>query len=215
MRASGDDPRRVVERGYNVIADRYERWMREEIQGAPTSQWLERLLALVPPRSDVLELGCGNGESAARFVAGQHRYVGVDLSSAQLERARALVPKAEFLLADYTKLEREPASVDAVVALFTIPHVPREEHWELLDRIASWLRSGGLFLVTLSSRDNPGGIQDDFLGAAPLFSGFDAETNRRLLRDAGFELVEDEIVTQDEGVEGKATFLWVLARKPE
>jgi cyclopropane fatty-acyl-phospholipid synthase-like methyltransferase len=215
MSASGDDPRRVVERGYNVIADRYERWMREEIKGAPTSQWLERLLALVPARSDVLELGCGNGASAARFVAGQHRYVGVDLSSAQLERARALVPKAEFLLADYTKLEREPASVDAVVALFTITHVPREEHWELLDRIASWLRAGGFFLVTLSSRDNPGGVQDDLLGAPMFFSGFDAETNRRLLCDAGFELVEDEIVIQDEGVEGKATFLWVLARKPK
>jgi cyclopropane fatty-acyl-phospholipid synthase-like methyltransferase len=189
--------------------------MREEVKGAPTAQWLERLLGLIPPQSDVLELGCGNGESAARFVAGQHRYVGVDLSSGQLERARALVPGAELLLADYTKLEHEPASVDAVLALFTITHVPREDHPALFERIASWLRPGGLFLVTLSSGDNPGAIQEDFLGAPMFFSGFDAETNRRLLRDAGFELVEDEIVTQDEGVEGKATFLWVLAHKPE
>jgi hypothetical protein len=44
------------------------------------------------------------------------------------------------------------------------------------------------------------------------FSSHDAETNRRLLAAAGFELVADEVVTMREP-EGKATFLWVLARK--
>jgi cyclopropane fatty-acyl-phospholipid synthase-like methyltransferase len=213
--SGGDDAKEVVERGYDVIADRYEHWMREEVEGAPTAQWLENLLVLLPPGSDVLELGCGNGEPVARALAAQHRYVGVDLSRAQLDRARALVPEATFLRADYTKLERDPASVDAVVALFTITHIPREEHRPLLDRIGSWLCPGGLFLATLGSRDNVGTIQEDFLGAPMFFSGFDTEANRQLLREAGFELVKDELVTQDEGVEGKATFLWVLARKPE
>ena len=44
------------------------------------------------------------------------------------------------------------------------------------------------------------------------FSGFDADTNRRLIREAGFELVLDEVVTMQEP-ETEATFLWVLSRK--
>jgi hypothetical protein len=44
------------------------------------------------------------------------------------------------------------------------------------------------------------------------FSGFDADTNRRLLSEAGFELVLDEVVTMREP-EGDATFLWVLAQR--
>jgi hypothetical protein len=44
------------------------------------------------------------------------------------------------------------------------------------------------------------------------FSGFDAETNRRLLRDAGFELVVNELVWMREP-QGEVAFLWVLASK--
>jgi hypothetical protein len=45
------------------------------------------------------------------------------------------------------------------------------------------------------------------------FSGYDADTNRRLLQELGFELLIDEAVTMHEP-EGEATFFWVLAKKP-
>jgi hypothetical protein len=44
------------------------------------------------------------------------------------------------------------------------------------------------------------------------FSAFDAETNRRLVRESGFELVLDELVWMREP-QGEVAFLWVLARK--
>jgi hypothetical protein len=52
----------------------------------------------------------------------------------------------------------------------------------------------------------------DFLGAPTFFSGFPPETNSRLVREAGFELLRDEVVTIAEP-EGPATFHWVLARR--
>ena len=48
--------------------------------------------------------------------------------------------------------------------------------------------------------------------AADLLRGVRAETNRRLLADAGFELEHDELVTIHEP-EGEATFHWVLATR--
>ncbi len=46
------------------------------------------------------------------------------------------------------------------------------------------------------------------------FSSHDADTNRALLRVAGFTLERDETITMREP-EGLVTFLWVIARKPE
>ena len=52
-------------------------------------------------------------------------------------------------------------------------------------------------------------------GSSMFFSGFDADTNRRLVRQAGFELLMDELVWMHEPEpEGDAAFLWVLGRKP-
>ena len=45
------------------------------------------------------------------------------------------------------------------------------------------------------------------------FSSFDAAANRRLLEQAGFELLHDELVTMREGGGAEATFQWVLGRR--
>jgi hypothetical protein len=53
----------------------------------------------------------------------------------------------------------------------------------------------------------------DWLGVPMFFSGFDADTNRRLLREAGLELILDDLIFMQEP-QGDVAFLWVLARKP-
>jgi len=49
---------------------------------------------LIPDHATVLEVGCGGGELLARLRA--RRVVGIDLSPAQIARARALVPHGRF-----------------------------------------------------------------------------------------------------------------------
>ena len=49
---------------------------------------------LIPPESSVLEVGCGSGELLAR-IPGRRR-VGIDLSPAQIEKAKARAPDCEF-----------------------------------------------------------------------------------------------------------------------
>ena len=82
----------------------------------------------------------------------------------------------------------------------------------MLGRILRWLEPGGLFLASMS---HVGGEDrtDEWLGVEMFFSGFDAETNRRLVRQAGFELLADELVSMREP-EHEVAFLWVLGRKP-
>jgi len=209
----GDAPG-IVEAGYDAIAERYAAWARDEITGSPAVEWLERLLELLPERADVLDLGCGNGEPAARLLAARHTYTGVDLSREQLRRGRAAVPGGRFLHADLTRLELGEACVDAVVALYVLGHIPREALALVFRSIGQWLRPGGYLLATTGRRDVPGVVDTDWLGAPMFFSSFDAETNLRLLGEAGLDVLEHEVICQDEGEQGEACFLWVLARRP-
>jgi SAM-dependent methyltransferase len=205
------DPKEVVRSGYDAIAQRISEW---KVPGVPRRRLVARLLELLPPGgADVLELGCGEGLPVARMLAERHTYTGVDISRVQVERARRNVPGATFVEADYTRLDVPPESFDAVVAILTITHVPREEHAGLLRAIFEWLRPGGYFLASFGVGDLEGDVDEDWLGAPMYFSHFDADANRALLREAGFELLVDEVVAQDEGEYGIARFLWVIGRK--
>jgi cyclopropane fatty-acyl-phospholipid synthase-like methyltransferase len=195
------------------VADRFAEWSQNEIVGSPSVEYIEKLLGLLPAGAHVLELGCGNGEPAGRMIAQVNEYTGVDISEEQLRRARVLVPGGEFLKADYTELEWAPSSVEAIVALYTFGHVPQAELPGLLHRISAWLRPGGHLLATAGSRSHPDGVFD-WLGVPMFFSGLDVETNLALIANAGLSVVENDVVCQDEGDEGRPCFLWILARKP-
>ena len=64
--------------------------------------------------------------------------------------------------------------------------------------------------VTLGSDTE--GWTGEWLGAETFFSSYPAETNSRLVREAGFAIEREEVVTFDEP-EGPARFQWVLARR--
>jgi len=206
------DPKALVARGYDQIALRYAAW---RVEGNPAMQFVRDLDARLPDGADVLELGCGRGVPVGRELAKRHRVTGVDISAAQIALARHHVPEASFIHGDYTELDVATASFDAVVAILTLTHVPREEHADLLSRIARWLRDGGFLLCSLGTSDTPGAIEEDWLGAPMFFSHYDAGTNRRLVREAGFEPLVDEIVPMHEEGHGEARFLWMLAKKGE
>lgn len=204
------DPKALVARGYDQMALRYASW---KVEGNPAMRFVRELDSRLRAGSDVVELGCGRGVPVARELAKRHRVTGVDISAAQVELARHHVPEASFIHADYTELDVAPRSADAVVAILTLNHVPRDEHAELLARVAAWLREGGFLLCSFGVDDGPDSIEDDWLGVPMFFSHFDAATNRRLVTDAGLELVLDEIVAMDEEGHGETRFLWVLAEK--
>ena len=204
------DPRgEVVRAGYDRMADEYADWA-ARIADDPRECFVAELEGRLDPGSRVLDLGCGAGVPTGVLLAQRFDVLGVDISAAQLERARRAVPSATFVQADIAELELPDASLDAVVALYSITHVPRELHPEVFRRIARWLRTGGLLVASLGARGSEDWL-GEWLGVEMFFSSWDADTNRRLLRDAGFELLLDEVLTMQEP-DGPATFLWVLAQ---
>jgi len=204
-----DQRKRTVQTAYDKLGPRFGEWG-ERIEGDPSERFLDELAGRMPSGGRVLDLECGNGAKIAGLVGG-FDLVAVDISEEQLALARTRLPGATLLSGDFSTIEFADETFDAITAFYSIMHVPREEHSALFRRIAGWLRPGGLFLASLS---HVGGDDwtGEWLGVEMFFSGFDAETNRRLVRAAGFELVLDELVWMREP-QGDVAFLWLLARK--
>ncbi len=217
-----DDPKRLVERGYDQIADRFAEWQRA-IRGSQRLERLDDLLRRLPLQPDVLELGSGAGVRSTRVLAERGRLTGVDISAEQTRRARERLPEARFMHGDIMEVELGGESYDAVVSFYVLNHLPREQLGPLLQRIHGWLRPGGWFLASLPGSDNEG-WRGEWLGVETFFSGYEPEVALGLVREAGLEVVEDDFETMLEpeyhddgsiGPEyGEARWLWVLARKP-
>ena len=210
--APARDPRRIVADGYDAVAERYFAWS-DAHPSAPRLAWLSRALDRIPRDTDVLDLGCGAGVPMTRALADGRRVTGVDISARQIELARAAVPEARFIQADMTDLDLPPASLDAVVAFYSLTHVPRVDLPVLLDAIHRWLRPGGVLVATMGAQDSPDEVEDDWLGAPMFFSHYGAKKNRALVRRAGFD-VETAVVEEEPEDRHAALFLWVIARKP-
>ena len=205
--------RGLIEAGYDRVAERY---LATKDPGDPlVFSALEEMSRKLSPGASVLDLGCGAGIPATLWLADRGFTVtGVDVSGKQLDLARGLVPGAAFVKADMTDLEFDDGTFAAVVAFHSIIHVPRKEHPALLEKIHGWLEPGGLFLATLTVSDYEGEDGDwEGWGAAMRWSHYDAETNRRMLREAGFEVLYAEPRTGNGTGDAEETWLWTLARK--
>jgi cyclopropane fatty-acyl-phospholipid synthase-like methyltransferase len=205
-----DHRKSVVAQGYDALGEDYVAWADSWADPA-RHRMLDEFSARMASGARVLDLGCGAGVASTRMLASRFVVTGVDFSEVQLEAARRNVPEASFIHADLAEIDFPPESFDGVTAFYSVIHVPRDEHGPLFERVARWLVPGGLFLATLGSGDDPAWM-GEWLGQPMFFSGHDADTNRRLLKAANFELLIDEIIDTLEP-EGPMPFLWILARR--
>jgi SAM-dependent methyltransferase len=125
-----------------------ERFEKAPVQTDPAA--LGRLVgfAELPPRSLVLDAGCGPGLVSAAFLAAGHGVVGVDLSAEMVARARRRC--AEFgARARFEQLSLfDPAfggPFDAAVSRYVLHHTP--DPGAFVRRQAELLRTGGVVVL--------------------------------------------------------------------
>ena len=123
--------------------------------------WVRKHVSL-PEGATCLEIGCGNGDFALRFVEGfrPSRLVATDLDPRQIDAARrhltertrtGLPPALELRRADMLELPFPSASLDATFAFTAIHHAsPRHRDFTkvpvALGEIDRTLKAGGLLV---------------------------------------------------------------------
>ena len=203
--------RDLVRRGYDAISLAY----RSEDGAAGSSSaedvsryagWAAELAGLLRPGARVVDLGCGAGIPATRELAGHGLQVlGVDFSAVQLRRAHRLVPAARLVLADIAALRLRPASADAVVAFYSLIHLPVTDQQALFPRIRDWLCPGGYFLAIVGARQWTGIAP--YLGAGMFWDHADTAAYLRWLQAARLAPIWNRYIP-----EGESGHVLVLAQ---
>jgi ubiquinone/menaquinone biosynthesis C-methylase UbiE len=123
--------------------DTHVDWYDEFASTASFVELRQHAVALLGPASGrCLDLGCGTGLALPLLDAAGWKAVGVEVSQAQLTRARER--GADVLQADAHELPFEDASFDAVVSILT--HTDFDDARAAFAEAARVLRSGGLFV---------------------------------------------------------------------
>jgi len=198
---------------YDVLASRWDDWSAQIVPDV-REEWARKLDAFLTAGEGVVELGCGTGVPVGRLLSERYDYAGVDASAGMLATARRVLPNVPLTCADMHTVEFPSGSLGGVVAFSSISHTPREKHAALFEAIATWLRTGGVFVGNLHYFDDPDDFEADWLGAGPMrWSGFDGTTNLELLVSAGFAIVESAPVVQIEAEGSKICPMWFIAQR--
>lgn len=156
---------------FNYLGKRYE----DAYLDSPNLHDVVRnALSTLPPRSCVLDVGCGTGKPVADMVArAGHSVHGIDIAEEMVGIARKQVPGTEgcpttFEKADmrtYTPPSPSPQPIDAVFAVFSLFQISPSDTYSMVFRFGEWLRPGGVLVlgVTPSSVLEEGqGTYDSF-----------------------------------------------------
>ncbi len=108
---------------------------------------------------DILDLGCGPGNTANELAFGAYRsYIGVDISEVALEKARkrtqenGRAEKNSFVRSDF--LGYAPAQeFDVILFRESLYHVPYGQVLAILQKYSKHLKTSGVFIVRLYAGD--------------------------------------------------------------
>lgn len=126
-----------------------ERFRTLAAEGADLGGEARLVDAMLPPRSRVLDAGCGPGRVGAVLHERGHTVVGVDVDPVLIEAAEADHPGPRWLVADLAELDlddEEPFD-GAVLAGNVMVFLAPGTETDVLRRVAAHLRPDG-FLVT-------------------------------------------------------------------
>lgn len=188
---------------YETLGKRYLR-LRSALKSDGSVQ---RLIKKLPKAATVLDVGCGVGVPVDDLIVRVgHSVWGIDLSPSLIKIAREQVPQAGYMVRDMRSLEKGEYSVEAVVCLYALFHIPRNEHQKMLQIFASFLPKGGWLLISMGDRAFEG--EHEMYGVKSYSSQYGTKQNEEMVRRAGFEIVEVDLARS-----GGEVHQMILAKK--
>ena len=207
------EKKEIVRKGYNEVAEILEEIFGVERTDNEQVEFLKDFSSRIRKNGRILDAGCGNG-AYSRILSNEFEVIGVDISEKQIELAEKNAPKAQFLCEDMTKLTFPDQHFDGILSYYAVIHVPREEQYELLRNFYRLLKSNGIILITLQHMDDPESYNENYFetGAKMFWSGFDKETNLKMIEKIGYKILWSKLVLESPKF-GDNHHLFVMAKK--
>jgi SAM-dependent methyltransferase len=177
---------------YDAVAEEYARRIADELQHKPLDRaLLDRFAAATRYRGPVCDMGCGPGHVARYLKEKGVNVAGYDLSPKMVEAARRLNPGISFHQADMTALDHADGAWVALVAFYSLIHIPRPEITGTLREFRRVLQPGGLLLLAFHIGDETLHLDDWWEQKVNVdFFFFQPQEIARELEAGGFEIEE-------------------------
>ncbi|WP_027343564.1 class I SAM-dependent methyltransferase [Hamadaea tsunoensis] len=137
----------------------------------------------------VLDVGCGPGQMTALLAGLGVDAFGIDLAPGMVERARRDHPELRFEVGSMLDLDLPDASVDGILACYSIIHVPHELRPQVFAEFFRVLAPGGGLMLIFQVGDEVSRRTEAF--GMPIAIDWYRQQPAdlaELLRSAGFEL---------------------------
>ncbi|MCO6449163.1 MAG: methyltransferase domain-containing protein [Caldilineales bacterium] len=151
-------------------------------------RYTEAILPWLPADGRILEVGPGPGVLHARLATPTRMAVGLDLSTGMLKQARKRVPLARLICGNAVNLPFAARSFDAVAMTFVFSAIPDGQ--QAMREFARLLQSGGILALVDAGIPSNGNRPGRWLAAAWERFGDFMRDEAALMRQAGFEIVE-------------------------
>jgi SAM-dependent methyltransferase len=134
---------------YDTVATSYADQVRDLLDETPYERSVLVLFSELVQATDggpVADVGCGPGRITAHLRSLGLDAFGIDLSPAMVEAARREHPGLRFEVGSMTDLDLADASVEGLVAWYSLIHVPDDEVGPVFAHFRRVVRPGGLLL---------------------------------------------------------------------
>lgn len=123
------------------------------------SEFAEEVLKLLPPKSKILELGCGNGNDSVGFAKAGHEVMATDFADVAVKHNSerlGQIPGLTFEVLDMSEPFRfERNEFDAVYARLSLHYFTNETTRRVFGEIKRVLKPNGQLFFICKSTDDP------------------------------------------------------------
>jgi len=139
---------RAVRAAYDTVAEDYAKAFGDDLDRLPVDRAvLDACLTRGEPGGLTFDLGCGPGQVAAYLAERGREVIGLDSSSHMVRIAAARSNRVRFTCGDIRRPPFRSLSCRAVVAFYSIQHLPRSDLGAALEEMHRVLSADGLLVV--------------------------------------------------------------------
>lgn len=148
------------------------------------SGFLAPLTVHAPPPALVLDVGCGSGRDLLWLKQRGYNVLGLERSPGLAKLARKHAG-CDVLCADFDLFDFTTLSVDAVILIGALVHVPKDRYPATLARILQALKPGGHILLTMKQGEGTRTAKD-----GRVFELWEDQDLREVFTEMGLAMVE-------------------------